>query len=126
MKEQFSGRYGYKSGDAEIAIREDAPEDLRFAVVQIARDAGMTPSSIRDIICPVLLAAPDRSNWSEYPNIWDEVQNHLRDCDWFKVYDIYGVQLAWVLIPIYNETDCLLYDAASSLACKPLPTVCNS
>ena len=88
MSERFSERYGYKAEDVEIVIREDAPEDLRFAVAQIARDAGMSPSNIRDVICTVLLVAPNRGNWSEYPNIWEEVQDHLGHCEWFKVYDI--------------------------------------
>ena len=34
-----------------------------------------------------MYAAPDRGNWSEYPNIWNEVQGLLEDCPWFKVYD---------------------------------------
>jgi hypothetical protein len=88
MSERFSERYGYKAENVEIVIREAAPEDLRFAVGQIARDAGMSPSSMREVICTVLLVAPDNGNWSEYPNIWEEVQDHLRRCEWFKVYDI--------------------------------------
>jgi len=65
-----------------------APDDLRFAVAQIAVNTGMTPSRIRDVVCTVLFTAPDRNNWSEYPNIWDEVRSLLEDCEWFKVYDV--------------------------------------
>jgi len=102
MNNRFSGRYGYKTEDAEIVIREDAPDDLRFAVAQIARDAGMTPSKIRDVICTILLIAPNRANWSEYPNIWDEVQDHLMGCEWFKVYDI-TESLYRKLVSIYSD-----------------------
>ena len=31
---------------------------------------------------------PDGSNWSEYPNVWGEVEGLVYGCDWFKVYDI--------------------------------------
>jgi hypothetical protein len=36
----------------------------------------------------VLLTAPDRNNWSDYPNIWEEVLRLLVSCEWFEVYDI--------------------------------------
>lgn len=88
MSQNFSDRYGFRPAEPEITIREDAPDDLRFAVAQIAVNAGMGPSRIRDVICTVLFVAPDRNNWSEYPNIWDEVRGLLEDCEWFKVYDI--------------------------------------
>lgn len=48
----------------------------------------MSPDAMRRTICAVLLVRPDRSNWSEYPNIWDEVNGLIEDCSWFKVYDI--------------------------------------
>jgi hypothetical protein len=85
MSQNFSDRYGFKPAEPEITIREDAPDDLRFAVAQIAVNAGMRPSQIRDVVCTVLFVAPDRNNWSDYPNIWDEVQWLLEKCDWFKV-----------------------------------------
>lgn len=88
MPTRFSQRHGYRGAEPEITIREDAPESLRFAVAQIGIDAGMHPSDIRSVVCKVLFVAPDRNNWSEYPNIWDEVQYRLRECEWFKVYDI--------------------------------------
>lgn len=88
MSRNFSDRHGYGAPDAEITLRESAPQDLRFAVAEIARSVGKTPTAIRAIACRVLLVMPDHNNWSEYPNIWDEVLNLLSDCDWFKLYDI--------------------------------------
>jgi AbiJ N-terminal domain 4 len=85
---RFSERHGYKGHEPDIAIREDAPENLRFAVAQIAVDCGMSPESIRDVVCRILYVAPDRNNWSQYPNIWNEVTDILRGCEWFKVYDV--------------------------------------
>lgn len=74
--------------EQEISIREDAPEDLRFAIPLIAQDAGMTPTALRRIVCQTLLVRPDPMNWSEYPNVWEEVNQLIADCPWFKVYDI--------------------------------------
>ncbi len=48
----------------------------------------MSPKAMRRIICQILLVPPDPSNWSEYPNVWEEVNGLIQDCPWFKVYDI--------------------------------------
>src|SRR5579864_2616196 len=72
----------------EIIVREDAPESLRYFVLDAAMQLGYGPSALRAILCRVLRTRPDPSNWSEYPNVWDEVQGLMYGCDWFKVYDI--------------------------------------
>jgi hypothetical protein len=84
----FSERHGYRGAEPEITIREDAPDNLRYAVLRIAADSGLTPSQMRDIVCRILFVAPDRNNWSDYPNVWDEIQGHLEGCLWFRVYDV--------------------------------------
>lgn len=43
---------------------------------------------MRRAICEVLRVPPDPSNWSDYPNVWEEVKSLIEDCPWFKVYDI--------------------------------------
>jgi hypothetical protein len=88
MSEQFSERHGYRGDEQEITVREDAPQDLRFAIPLIAKGAGMNPSDMRTTICQTLLVRPNPSNWSEYPNVWGEVNDLIEGCDWFKVYDI--------------------------------------
>jgi AbiJ N-terminal domain 4 len=88
MSRTFSDRHGYSGPDAKITVREDAPDDLRYAVAEIARTAGMQPKAIRTVVCRELFVAPDQNNWSEYPNIWNEVLSLLRECEWFRVYDI--------------------------------------
>lgn len=40
------------------------------------------------MICPVLHTFPDPYNWSEIPNIRDEVLELIRGCDWYRIYDI--------------------------------------
>ena len=88
MPESFSDRQGYRSGDVEIVVREDAPADLRYGIPQIARILGMSFTSIREVVCRTLLVLPDPGNWSEIPNVRDEVNYLVGDCPWFKVYDI--------------------------------------
>jgi hypothetical protein len=87
MDESFSDRHGYKSEDVEISVREDAPAELRYAIPLIAQATGMSPSAMRRAVCQVLLIPPDRNNWSEYPNVWEEVNQLISDCPWHKVYD---------------------------------------
>lgn len=88
MTDTFSDRHGYRGTDAEITVREDAPEGLRYAIPLIAQGIGMNPTAMRRVICQVLLIPPDPSNWSNYPNVWDEVNELIEDCPWYKVYDI--------------------------------------
>lgn len=86
--EPFSRREGHRPLAAEIRIRNDAPDNLRYFAVECARQIGKRPSELRQIVCGVLHLAPDLSNWSELPNIWEEVQRLVRECEWYKVYDI--------------------------------------
>ena len=71
---RFSDRHGYQAPEKEISVREAAPMDLREAIGQLAKQAGLSFSNLRDVICDVLLAQPDQDNWSEVPNIRDEVR----------------------------------------------------
>jgi AbiJ N-terminal domain 4 len=84
----FSKRYGYADQPKEISIWEDASENLRDCVLETACYLGLAPSDIRDISCAVLQRRPNPSNWSEYPNIWDETREDVHGCEWFQVYDI--------------------------------------
>jgi hypothetical protein len=84
----FSSRHGYRGNAPEISVREDASADLRSAVLLLAKQAGMTPKPIREVVCEVLLKKPDDSNWSEYPNVWNEANELVEQCEWFRVYDI--------------------------------------
>ena len=88
MTQHFSDRHGYRPAAAQITVREDAPPDLRAAIPLIARHAGMQPDAIRQVVCQVLLKQPDPSNWSPYPNVWNEVVSLVEDAPWYKVYDI--------------------------------------
>lgn len=85
----FSKRHGvYSVKEKEITIREDAPEGLRGFIKMAFYDLHKNPSSLRTITTRVLKIPPDRNNWSEYPNIDNEVSEHLDYCEWYFVYDI--------------------------------------
>ena len=88
MIDSFPNRFGYTAPDAEITIREDAPEELRVATILIAERTGMTPNMIRQVMCKVLLVRPDPNNWSDYPNVHEEINWLIDDCEWYKVYEI--------------------------------------
>ena len=83
----FSTRHGFSRSDAEITIRQDAPSEMRDALVSVAYQCGFQPSTLRDVLCRMLYRAPDKGNWSEFPNIDGEVRDLLADCEWFEVYD---------------------------------------
>jgi hypothetical protein len=85
--ERFSLRQGFRPQRVEITVREDAPTELREAVLQIAVDRGLGPNVQRSILCRILRKLPNPGNWSEYPNVWGECQDLLLNCEWYKVYD---------------------------------------
>lgn len=88
MNRFFSDRHGYGTLDPKITVREDAPDFLRFQVASIARNWELSPRAIRAIVCDILLEIPDPNNWSQYPNIWEEILGLLASCEWYKVYDV--------------------------------------
>lgn len=57
-------------------------------MLDTAKQLEYAPSSLRTIVCRVLHTRPDPGNWSEYPNIWSEVQELVYGCDWFRIYDL--------------------------------------
>ena len=88
MSDMFSDRHGFRAPEREITVREEAPDELRVALCPLARQAGMSFSEIRSVVCDTLLVRPDPSNWSEVPNIRDEVVYLVDTCEWFKIYDM--------------------------------------
>lgn len=87
-RRSFSERHGHAPGDAPISIRNDAPHELRGVIVDIAYEAGLSPSPLRILVCRVLRTREDPSNWTEYPNVDSEVRGLVDTCEWFEVYDI--------------------------------------
>lgn len=86
--EQFSRRHGFSAKPTEIRIRNDAPPNVRGALLMILEgELQLRPNTIRDWLCTVLRELPDQNNWSEYPNIWQECQNLMYGAPWYRVYD---------------------------------------
>lgn len=90
----FSKRHGFAS-TPPVKYRHDAPEGLRYAVVQAAYDQ-LSYDQIRTSVCRTLHMAPDRGNWSEIPNIRDEVERIVCDAEWYQVYDIIEGLVAFI------------------------------
>jgi hypothetical protein len=86
----FSKRNGYAvSEEVEITVREDAPNGLRNFIIDVAEDdCGLNPSDLRQIICRILKESPNPNNWSDYPNVDNEIRELIARCKWYKVYDI--------------------------------------
>ncbi len=85
----FSKRNNLRPANPPATIWNDAPAKFRHAVLQIAvGDCDLGPSALRYILCKVLRQIPDATNFSEYPNIWGEVQQLMARCEWYRVYDI--------------------------------------
>jgi hypothetical protein len=86
--EQFSRRHGFSAEPAEVRIRNDAPYNVRGALLMILEgELQLRPPTIRDWLCTILRELPDQNNWSEYPNIWQECQNLMYGAPWHRVYD---------------------------------------
>ena len=85
----FSKRFGHVGKNQEITVREDAPENFRYAVIAIVRkNLYLSSSILREIVCQVLQIRPDKEhNWGE-PNISNEVEGLMDSCEWYRVYDI--------------------------------------
>lgn len=88
MENSFSRRHGFHPEEKEIKVRNNAPYDMRGVIVDIAYDKGISPKTLRPIVCRALRKRPDPNNWSEYPNIDAEIRKLIDDCEWYKVYDV--------------------------------------
>lgn len=85
---RFSARHGFSRPDAEISYRQELPTEVREAIASIAYSCQVKPSTLRQKLATILYRAPDRGNWSEFPNIDEEIRGWLRDCEWFEVLDV--------------------------------------
>lgn len=85
---RFSDRYGYQPDDVEITVRLNAPDELRDIIVDIAYESGLRPRTLRTIVCRLLRKREDSNNWSEFPNVDNEVREQIGSCEWYRVYDI--------------------------------------
>lgn len=85
---RFSRRHGIRRHSDGQLVHHDAPERLRVGTISLLHgQMSKSPTWIRNVICSVRRIRPDPSNWSEYPNIWDEAQYLVYGAEWFEFYD---------------------------------------
>lgn len=65
----FSQRHGYWSPPKEITVREDAPENLRYVLLETILQVGIRPHTARTVVCRLLRQREGPNNWSEFPNV---------------------------------------------------------
>ncbi len=85
---RFSSRNKYKPKEVPITTREDAPRELQEFNELAAYHCGISPKPLGTLVCRVLRKSPDQNNWTEFPNIDNEIHQLLAECEWFYVYDI--------------------------------------
>ncbi|MEZ5386633.1 MAG: hypothetical protein R3F13_14060 [Prosthecobacter sp.] len=118
----FSQRHGLAQPDAEITVRHEAPDWLRDVVISLAyEEAKMKPSTLRSFLCRLLLCSADRSNWSEFPNIDQEVRGLLGDANWFHVYDL----IEWVYRCLIGQGEGVEYGFYAEHAALAFQTAIN-
>lgn len=88
MNEPFSRRHGFQLDEKQITVRHDAPYELRGVLIDIAYSVCFRPNTLRPVVCRALRKRPDPNNWSEYPNIDEEIRSLIDDCEWYQVYDV--------------------------------------
>lgn len=77
MNDRFSNRHGFHPADAEITIRDDAPQELRSVLVDIAYECALRSVHLRRLVCNVLRVAADPSNWGDFPYVDTEIRQTL-------------------------------------------------
>jgi len=82
----FSKRYGLAPAP-EVRVTHAAPPEVRVAILDEAVKLQVGAKRIREIVCTVLRQSPDDQNWSD-DNVLGEIRQMLRDCDWYRVYDV--------------------------------------
>ena len=87
--QSFSKRFGHVPTNRKITIRQGAPDAFRDSLLWLAVNRFLlAPITIRKIVCDVLRVHPNRRNRRQYPDVWDEVEDSVLNCDWFRVYEI--------------------------------------
>lgn len=100
MSERFSQRHGFGPTEIPITIRDEAPYEVRAALLKIAQgELELGPHLLRDVLCTVLRKLPDSGNWSDYPNVWEECQALIEGAPWYRVYDFVEALYAHISKP---------------------------
>jgi hypothetical protein len=94
LEPPFSKRHGF-SRAKDITIREGAPENLRFFVLDTAMRLGwLPPSRLLEVLYRVLRVPINERYRRGSPHDEARAEALIETCDWFKVYDIIEVLYA--------------------------------
>lgn len=85
---RFSDRYGFEPNEPEVTIRNDAPEELRDVIITIAYESGLSVKATRTVVCRLLRKREDSDNWTDFPNVDNEVRRHMESIEWYRIYDV--------------------------------------
>lgn len=88
MEEVFSKRLGISVENKEISFRYNVTDDLRYYVLVLMKEQGIRLNKIRAIVCKTVKKAPDPNQFSENDFMESEIQSHIMNCPWFRIYDI--------------------------------------
>ena len=99
--DSFSRRNQYSEAK-EITVREDAPEPLRVMVLVGMRETRWKLPKLQNLLYRFLRV---RSYPNRYANPWDELQDMIYDCKWFKVYDLIEALYAQWVVEEFAEFD---------------------
>ena len=106
----FTEREGLR--DEEPLIYDDAPYALRYGIREVLAILGYrTPTAQRHILCGALRTPPDQYNWSDYPNVDQELVDLVALGPWYRFFD------ALERIPLFlreDETE-TYYEAMNAL-----------
>ena len=86
--EKFSSRHGFSSVATEILYVNDVPYELREALIIIANEAGLTFKMLQKVVCNLLRKPTEEDDISFDSSIKLQLREHLKTCEWFKIYDI--------------------------------------
>ena len=88
MTTSFSKRLGYvQENIPDIIVREDAPQELRGYILNLAVECNFNLDLLRDRVCLICHKRKDLNNWSA-SNIENEIQGTLDRCTWYYIYDL--------------------------------------
>ena len=91
---RFSDREGVRV--PKPIVYDAAPDGLRYGLREILHGLGYrAPTDQRRILCLAMRTSPDPDNWTDYPNVDDEVVRLLTFGPWYRLLD------ALERIPLY-------------------------
>ena len=100
MNQPFSEREGLRP-EAPL-VYDNASDSVRYGIREVLTVLDyQRPSEQRRILCQALRIAPNQGNWSEFPNVDDEVVELLTTTPLYRFFD--GLER----IPLYLQPDCV-------------------